>query len=152
MAGQEIFRVRIRMADYEVEVESTDRKYVDEKVKEHLRANPPTAPAIRPLAASGASRPTSLKEFTARVRPDKKVEIAATIAFYLEYLTEVLVAHWKPEEVASRFTEIRKERPKNMTDLLKSSLYFMPADERGCYKLSETGVEWVRERAEANEG
>jgi hypothetical protein len=152
MTDREIFRVRIRRADYEVEVESSDKRYVDEKLREHLGSATPTVLATNAPPVNEGPRPTSLKEFAARVRPDKKVEIAASVAYYLEHLIEVPVTHWKPEDVASRFTEIRKERPKNMPNLLKSSLYFMQADEKGCYKLTDTGILWVRGRLETSEG
>ncbi len=52
--------------------------------------------------------------------------------------------------MADKFSDVRKLKPANMTDLLVKSNLFMEGREKGCYRLSETGVEWVEENLSKN--
>jgi hypothetical protein len=91
-----------------------------------------------------------LQNLIAKVLPQKKNEVGATVAYFLEFHASEPVAEWKPEEVGSRFTDVRKPKPQNMTDLIVKSEFFMKGSQRGYYKLSEPGVKWVETRLEGN--
>lgn len=154
----ELFRVRVKRPHLEVEVESTDRAYVDAKMEEYLNgqswstatdssANGPTAPR----QDGPRRRPLSIGEFVKQINPDKKNEVAATIAYFLEYHADPIIEEWKPDQVADKFADVRKAKPANMTDLLQKSNFFMGGREKGSYRLSETGVAWVEDQVNSNE-
>jgi hypothetical protein len=148
------YRIRVRRGDVEVEAESSDKEYVESKVDQYLASSEATSPT--PVAADGTSRhriptstagerrPLSIGEFVKQVAPDKKNEIAATVAYFLEFFANQ--DEWKPEDVAGKFTDARKPKPANMTDLLAKSNFFMKGRESGFYRLSETGVQWIEGR------
>jgi hypothetical protein len=151
----ELYRIRVKRPDLEVEVESTNREYVEEKLDHYLTPKGPAVitPAEKHVEPRGSSgRPISIREFVKQVNPDKKNEVAATIAYLLEFHTEPMREEWRPDEVADKFADVRKLKPANMTDLLKKSNFFMEGREKGSYRLSETGVNWVEGRLNDNAG
>jgi hypothetical protein len=137
----------------EVEVESTDREYVDAKLDQYLNAGA----LLEPPAAGGRAearrrRPMSIGEFVRQINPVKKNEVAATIAYFLEFHADPPVEEWKPDQIADRFPDVRKPKPANMTDLLLKSNFFMGVREKGSYRLSEAGVNWVDAQEGSHEG
>ena len=152
----ELYRIRVKRGDLEVEVESSDRDYVEAKVDQYLNAQlsseSTTAESGVQATAARSRRPVSVQEFVKRINPEKKNEIAAAIAYFLEYHAAPPVEEWKSEEIGDRFADARKEKPANMRDLLVKSDYFMEGRERGTYRLSETGVNWVEGRLNNHEG
>jgi hypothetical protein len=140
----------------EVEVESTDREYVDAKLEHYLNFQPSTKSAvaggnIEPQQSRSSRRPSSIGEFVKRINPIKKNEVAASIAYFVEYHADPIVEEWKPDQIADRFPDVRKPKPANMTDLLVKSNFFMSGREKGSYRLSETGVNWVEAQAANHE-
>jgi hypothetical protein len=142
----------VKRPDLEVEVESTDREYVDTKLEQYLNIPAPPKPAL----ASGHTEshqnrtrrsPASITEFVKQVSPNKKNEVAAAIAYFLEYHADPIAEEWKPDQIADRFPDVRKPKPANMTDLLVKSNFFMSGREKGSYRLSEPGVIWVEAQA-----
>ena len=143
----DMYRIRVKRGDLEVEVESTDKKFVEAKMELYLDESAEPAgglPERKTLPAEQGRRPLSVGEFIRKVAPDKKNEVAATLAYFLEHYTNV--SEWKPEDVNDMFTDVRKSKPANITDLLKKSDFFMKGREPGFYRLSETGVQWVEGR------
>jgi hypothetical protein len=142
-----LYRIRVKRLDLEVEVESTDRAYVDARVDQYLNsatsAEPPAAAGRGQSSSKRSSRSPSIGEFVRRINPAKKNEVAATIAYFLEYHAEPIAEEWKPDHVADKFPDVRKPKPANMTDLLVKSNFFMGGREKGSYRLSESGVNWV---------
>jgi|SRR5579871_1118741 len=143
----ELFRVRVKRGDLEVEVESSDRDYVEAKLEQYLNAQRSAEPSAAQLgtevSAARSRRPVSVQEFVKQVNPDKKNEIAAAIAYFLEYHAAPPVEEWRSDEVGDKFADARKSKPANMRDLLVKSDYFMDGREKGTYRLSEKGVNWV---------
>jgi hypothetical protein len=149
----ELYRIRVKRADIEVEVESTDREYVEAKLDQYLTSRSAGEPATKGVRTETSTlRPMSLREFVKRVSPDKKNEVAAVIAYFLEYNSDATLEEWKPDDVAYKFADLRKPKPANMTDLLVKSNYFMEGRTKGFYRLSETGVQWVEDRLNKNAG
>jgi hypothetical protein len=144
----EIYRVRIKRADIEVEVESSNKDYVDAKIDQYLNSarldGMATTKAVAESGGRIAHRPNSVGEFIKKVNAVKKNEVAAALAHFLEY--EEHQEEWRPDSVGSKFADIRKVKPANMADLLNKSAFFMKGREAGFYRLSETGVQWVEER------
>jgi len=144
----EIYKIRVKRGDLEVEVESTDKDFVETKIEQYLgktvAANTQHQDQQPPPPAQQNRRPLSISEFIKKVVPDKKNEIAATLAYFLEYYEDT--SEWKPEAISDKFTDVRKSKPANMTDLLKKSDFFMKGHEAGFYQLSETGVQWAEGR------
>jgi len=153
-----LYRIRVKRPDLEVEVESTDRDYVDAKLDQYLNARAPTESAAmtgdRPDSPSGRRprSPISIGEFIRQINPDKKNEVAETIAYFLEYYADPIAGEWKPAEIADRFPDVRKPKPANMSDLLAKSNFFVSGREKGLYRLSETGVKWVEDHTGNHEG
>jgi hypothetical protein len=148
-----LYRIRVKRPDLEVEVESTDREYVDAKLNHYLNIGA----SMEPLAASAQAtpsrqRPMPIGEFVRQVNPEKKNEVAAAIAYFLEYHAVPTLEEWKPDQLADRFPDVRKPKPANMTDLLVKSSFFMGGREKGAYRLSETGVDWVEAQSASHEG
>jgi hypothetical protein len=151
----EIYRIRVKRGDLEVEVESSDRDYVETKLNQYLDAErspePPTAEPGPNIRGERSRRPVSVREFVKQVDPEKKNEVAATVAYFLEYHAAPLVEEWKPDDIGDKFADARKPKPANMRDLLIKSDYFMEGREKGMYRLSETGVNWVEGRLDNHE-
>ncbi len=139
-----LYRIRVKHPDLEIEVESTDRDYVEAKLDQYLNAGASLKPpAARERADAPRRRPVSIGELVRQVSPVKKNEVAATIAYFLEFHADPPLDEWKPDQIASKFADVRKTKPANMTDLLSKSDFFMGGRERGSYRLSEAGVVWV---------
>jgi hypothetical protein len=144
----ETYRIRVRRGDLEVEVESSDREYVEAKLEQYLNAERSSEPIREGSGGADASavrsrRPLSVREFVKQTNPEKKNEVAAIIAYFLEYHATPPLEEWKPDEIGDKFADARKPKPANMRDLLVKSDYFMEGREKGTYRLSETGVNWV---------
>jgi hypothetical protein len=149
----EIYRIRVKRPDLEVEVESTDSEYVNTKLDQYLNTRrPQDSPPANAAAVERPRRPTSISEFVKQVNPEKKNEVAATIAYFLEFHADPTADEWKPEVVADKFPDVRKSKPANMTDLLTKSSFFMGGREKGSYRLSQTGVNWVDAKLANDEG
>jgi hypothetical protein len=154
----ELYRIRVKRGDLEVEVESSDRDYVETKLEHYLSAqrSPGSPPADSPPGSSadfrGARSPLTVREFVKQVNPEKKNEVAATIAYFLEYHASPTVEEWRLEDVGDKFADARKPKPANMRDLLVKSDYFMDGREKSTYRLSEAGVKWVEGRLSNHEG
>jgi hypothetical protein len=151
----ELYRIRVKRGDLEVEVESSDHDYVEAKLNQYLNAQrSPEPPAAEPGASvrgERSRRPVSVREFVKQVYPEKKNEVAAAIAYFLEYHAAPPVEEWKPDEIGDKFADARKPKPANMRDLLIKSDYFMEGREKGMYRLSETGVNWVESQLDNHE-
>lgn len=154
----ELFRVRVKQPHLEVEVESTDRAYVDAKMEQYLKDQSWSTPTDsrdnghpEPRQDGSRRRPLSIGEFVKQINPDKKNEAAATIAYFLEYHADPIIEEWKPDQVADKFADVRKAKPANITDLLQKSNFFMSGREKGSYRLSETGVAWVEDQVSDRE-
>jgi hypothetical protein len=152
-----LYRIRVKRPDLEVEVESTDRSYVEAKLDHYLNIGVSTEPpsaggGAEPHPDSSRRRPISIGEFVKQVNPDKKNEVAAAIAYFLEYHADPIAEGWKPDQIADRFPDVRKPKPANMTDLLVKSNFFMDGREKGSYRLSEAGVNWVEAQFGNHEG
>ena len=149
----EIFRIRIRRGDIEVEVESSDREYVEAKLEHYLNTERPSERTVEESASTDGSaarsrRPVSVREFVKQVNPEKKNEVAAAIAYFLEYHAAPPFEDWKPDEIGDKFADARKPKPANIRDLVVKSDYFMEGREKGTHRLSETGVNWVEGQLE----
>lgn len=149
----EIYRIRVKRPDLEVEVESSNREYVDTKLEQYLNNGTLQEALVTSEHADGRHRrPKSIGEFVKEINPAKKNEVAAAIAYFLEFHADPTVEEWKPDQIADRFPDVRKPKPANMTDLLTKSYFFMGGRERGSYRLSDSGVKWVEAQAANNEG
>jgi hypothetical protein len=149
----ELYRIRVKRPDIEVEVESTDRDYVQAKLDDYLTPRSATETATTGVRTeTHTHRPISLREFVKQANPTKKNEVAAAIAYFLEYHADQTLEEWRPDDVADKFADVRKPKPANMTDLLVKSNFFMEGREKGFYRLSEAGVQWVEDRLNKNAG
>ena len=114
----ELYRIRVKRGDLEVEVESSDRDYVEAKLEQYLNAEP--SPGKRRQQSLGiqdpnarSRRPVSIQEFVKQVNPQKKNEIAATIAYFLEYHAAPPIEEWRSDEIGDRFADARNPKFRN---------------------------------------
>jgi len=157
---EELYRVWIKDGTFELDARGPSAEFVERTVETYyLRGRSdvgreqPSTNAANAGALVGDLRPTSLRELRRRIGPEKKTEVAAMIAYYLENQPEVAVQEWKPSEVAARFSELREEAPSNPAMTIGSSDFFMRSGTAGHYKLSSTGVRWIELRlSETSEG
>jgi hypothetical protein len=147
-----LYRIRVKRPDLEVEVESSDREYVGTKLDQYLNAGASSEQPTSGHANASRRRPISIGEFVRKVNPGKKNEVAAVIAYFLEFHADPIAEEWKPDQIADRFPDVRKPKPVNMTDLLVKSNYFMGGRDKGSYRLSDAGVKWVEAQAGNHEG
>lgn len=143
-----LYRVRIRRGDVEVEVESTDKKYVKAMLAEHL--SPPAQQQAAPSASPGAAVPggkqTSLQEFVKQVAPKAAREYVVTVIYFKEKSESM--AEVRPKDVAAAFKSL-KYKCGNVSDAVakaKRGGHLMSGDSPRCYVVTNTGENWVQER------
>jgi hypothetical protein len=140
----------VRTNQLEVEVESTEKAFVEGKLKEYLSIpkNQPDQDTDKDDKSPGNrfSKEGSLNSFVKKINPVSKSETAAAIAYFLENHSQTVLLEWRPNDLADKFPDVRKSKPKNMTDTIRKSDLFMNGKTKGSYQLSEDGVEWVEGR------
>ncbi len=88
------YRVRIKIGDFEFEAESSERAFVEEKLKEHLASKgnaltesekpDPQKTVIESAVAAG--KKLSLTEFVRKVNPKSGTQKVVAVAYYKEKL------------------------------------------------------------------
>lgn len=153
------FRVRIKRNDFEIEVESTEKDYVDSKFKEFyedLTKNFSSLPATPKNEDNGKQPPltpkeTSLQEFVKRVKPNSGPEKAVTIGYFVEKIQNKGSFH--VQEIKDGFSKIKfpHSNPSDTVSKAKANGKIMEGPEKGSYILTQTGESWVEERLSQNE-
>lgn len=152
----ELYRVRIKKGEFEVEVESHDAGYVDAKLKEYLSVAPGAPRKDENTAeggvAGGQTKPLSLKEFTASIEAKSGKEAALAIVYFAEK------HEGKPQietsEVKSRLKKTLKLSLKNPADAItkaRTDKWLMDGDDPGTVRSTSTGDKWIEERLKERE-
>lgn len=157
------FRVRIKKNDFEIEVESTEKDYVDSKVNEFygdLTKHSPSLPVKTNQDGNGKQnllpttitpKETSLQEFVKRVKPNSGPEKAVTIGYFVEKIQNKGLFYI--QEIKEGFSKIKfpHSNPSDTVSKAKASGKIMEGSEKGSYILTQTGESWVEERLSQNE-
>ena len=164
MAGQQnpgTYRVRIRSADLEVEVEAPDAGYVDAKVAELLdwiglealetSENEPSTPNSGVSAAksgvSASGKPPSLVEHVHSVSPSGGLEHVLAVGYYLEHHRGA-DGGFRRRDLAQAFKTMRYNHSNPGVPIASGRRQglLMDGAEADKIRLSETADEWVRAR------
>lgn len=157
------YRVRINCNGYEVEVESTERGYVDEKIEEYLEeakkfSSSPSQEGEKGfsngqklLLPSNGIKNISLPEFLRKVKPKSGPEYAITIGYFVEKIQNKDAFFMS--EIKDGFTKVKfpHSNPSDTVSKAKSSGKIMEGPEKNSYILTQTGEAWVEERLSSNE-
>ena len=171
MAGQQnpgTYRVRIRSADLEVEVEAPDAGYVDAKVAELLdwmglealetSENEPATPKSGVSAAksgvsaaksgvSASGKPPSLVEHVHSVSPSGGLEHVLAVGYYLEHHRGAN-GGFRRRDLAQAFKTMRYNHSNPGVPIASGRRQglLMDGAEADKIRLSETADDWVRAR------
>jgi hypothetical protein len=147
------YRVRIRKADLDVEVEAPDSGYVDAKVAELLgwmgegSPNPAVAPARHDSAETTAGKPPSLVEFVRLVGPNGGLEHVLAAGYYLEHYRDSS-GGFRRRDLAQAFKTLRYNHSNPGVPIAagRKQGLLMDGTEADKIRLSETADQWVRAR------
>jgi hypothetical protein len=153
----EQYRVRIKRGVLEVEVESTDREYVDAKVSDLIEAysthmdGDEGLPSAKTNGSSGSgtsgdAKRTSLQEFVKKLAPSKDTEYVVAVTYYAEKhegLQEV-----RTRDVSARFRSIKYKHsnPADAVARARKQAFLMEGSSRRTFVVTQTGEKWVEGR------
>ncbi len=144
------YRVRIRKNEVEVEVESSEKEYVESKLKELdelLRPKPISGKAMTidaaPTAAPGKGR--SLAEHARALAPKSGTQYVIAVGDYLERFGG-LSRGFKTRDVADAFRAVKYKHsnPAEAVRQAKQQGFLMDGEEPGSLVLTQTAESWVK--------
>jgi hypothetical protein len=150
----ETYRVRIRRADVDVEVEAPDAAYVDAKVAELLDwmgvEALPSLEDVHPRpesAVTAAGKPPSLVEFVRSVRPNGGLEHVLVVGYYLEQHRGA-TGGFRRRDLAQAFKTLRYNHSNPGVPIAagRRQGLLMDGAEVDKTRLSESADQWVRAR------
>lgn len=149
----EYYKIRIKRGDSEIEVESHDKKYVEEKVSKFLSLDGDKKTKQSPekeLSRKTGGKKISLQEFLRKVNPETGPKGALTICYFFEKnegQEEV-----KTSNITGNFKKIRKpfKNPWDAISKAKDQGLLMDGNSPKHVLVTQTGEEWVENRLRAN--
>ena len=146
----EIYRIKVKIENTEIEIESTDSKYVDSKF-EALQDNyllKKNGKALSNSSGTGSNtqKNKSITEFTRDIKPKSGTDYAVTIGYYLEKM--VGQDHFNGSDIKNGFMSVKfkHSNPSDTINKAKATGKIMDGSSKGSYLLTSTGEEWVEER------
>ncbi|HEX2052206.1 MAG TPA: hypothetical protein VHJ78_00585 [Actinomycetota bacterium] len=151
--NQTIYQVRLRIGDAELEIGSSDRNWVDEKLSEYRGLFPgaregPSSAAGLPQGAAGAGKKVpSLAEHVQAVGPVGGLEHVLAVGYYLERHSR-LKGGFRRRDVSEAFSALkyRHSNPGVPIAAARRRGLLMDGDEHEKMLLTESAERWVRER------
>ena len=139
------YRVRIRRDDIEVEVESTDREYVDEKLNLYLGSPQPSLPTPQAGGGSfrGGAKSQSLQEFIRIVKPDSGIDHVVAITYYYEQFGGKSELRTKDIREAFRALKVKYSNVPDAVAKARVAGLLMDGASKGTFVASKTGEDWV---------
>jgi len=147
------YRVRVKRADVEVEVDSSDKEYTESKSKElfaHFEVHGPTpTPKKAGLAQKATSRarekPLSMVEHVRSLLPKSGAQYVVAIGDYLEKHGG-MPDGFKTRDIADGFTTVKYKHsnPAEAVRQAKSQGLLMDGKEPGTLLVTSTGEDWVK--------
>ncbi len=148
------FRVRLRRDGLEVEVEASDRAYVDQKLAElaswmgmepaDLAAHTPSSLEMEALPLA---KPPSLVEHVRRVDPSNGLEHVLAVGYYLEHHRR-MSGGFRRRDLGQAFKALgyNHSNPGVPIAAARRQGLLMEGAEADKIRLSESADEWVRAR------
>lgn len=144
------YRVRIRKNGVEVEVESSEKEYVESKLKElqeFLRPKPIAGKATTIDAAPSAdsSKGRSLAEHVRALTPKSGTQYVIVVGDYLERFGG-LSRGFKTRDIADAFRSVKYKHsnPAEAVRQAKQQGFLMDGTEPGSLVLTQTAESWVK--------
>lgn len=147
------YRVRVKRADVEVEVESSDKEYTESKSKElfaHFELKGATA---APKKAGGApkmtlparEKPLSMVEYVRSLSPKSGAQYVVAVGDYLEKHGG-MPGGFKTRDITDGFTTVKYKHsnPAEAVRQAKSQGLLMDGKEPGTLLVTSTGEGWVK--------
>ena len=156
MAG---YRVRIRKGEVEIEVESSDKRYVDSKLDEwskrlsdspgHGAAAPEEDAALRSSGAKGKS----LAEHVRALAPKSGPQYVIVVGHYLERYGQ-MGGGFKTRDLVDGFRTVkyRHSNPAEAVRQAKQQGFLMDGSESGSLVLTQTAEAWVKGQLASEDG
>lgn len=143
------YRVRISKEGFELELESTEKDFVETKLRELLPSN---VDSIKGMSSPSKSskKPVSLNEFLQKVGPKSAIEYTVGIGFYLEKMAGV--EHFTAKDIKESFRRVKHPHSNPSQALVdaKARGWLMTGSDSKHYTLTQTGEEWVEERLKSS--
>ena len=147
------YRVRVRRGEFEIEVESNDKDYVEAKLKdfeERVSKAQPVLPAGEGAesltAVFESGKPISLVELKKLVGAETGTENTVAVAYYLEKLKGQ--QEYPVRDLVDGLKELRCNF-KNYWDVVlktKQAGFLMEGSSKKMLRLTDTGERWVESR------
>ena len=150
------YRIKVRTDRVEIEVESTDKAFVEEKIASllsdpqifslRLPASTENATQDQRSSKSPNSKELSLPEFIRRVRPESGPEYVITVGYFLEKFQSL--TGFNSSQIKEGFTKARYQHTNPSDAILKARAQgkLMEGPERSTYILTQSGEQWVEQR------
>ena len=146
----DLYRVRIKRGDSEVEIESSDKAYVEEKIREYMDSTVQTPTgvggSVSPKGAMEGNKQLSLPEFIDRVRPQVDTEYVLAVTYYQEKFEDAESV--KSADVVEKLKEVKYKHsnPYYAISRAKKKGLIMNGTEKGTFVATRTGEQWVDDR------
>ncbi|MCH7498582.1 MAG: hypothetical protein IH886_00980 [Nitrospinae bacterium] len=148
------YRVRIKSPSIEIEVESTDKAYIDEKIKEYLKNNLDSKGEVGKKKTfsekESGGKPLSIQEFVKKIKPVKDTEYILGATYFYEKFAGMNDV--KVKDIGKAFKDLKYKHSNHGVPIsrAKKQGYLMDGNSKGGFVLTNSGEAWVEERVEAN--
>jgi hypothetical protein len=151
--AMEHYRVRIRRGDAELEVDSSDREYVENKLAEFGTwlgagaardvASLPSPPAP-PEQTSASTKPVSLVEHVRKIGPKTGTQYVMAVGHYLEQFGG-MGQGFKTRDLGDAFQSLKYKHsnPAEAVRQARSQGFLMDGKEPNTVVLTQRGEAWV---------
>lgn len=145
----EHYRIKIKLNNIEIEVESQDKDYVDDKINTYIKDFVKKGVA-KPEESKGppvfTGKKPSLQELYKRISPKSGPQKALTVAYYYEIIDSKKVFR---KDIYEAYKKIRFN-PKNPSDTVGKAIspnsYLMDGEEKDTIIVTETGIKLIEEK------
>ena len=154
----EHYRVKIKENDFEIEVESSSKKYVDDMLKKYFDSKSPEHDdPCTPIVKSGkpkaerSGKQLSIQEFINDVKPKSGREYVCAVAYYKE--TYEGAKEFFTKDISEIFQSIKYKSANVSNDVsrARSKGYLMDGTSKKSFQVSSTGQKFIESKLEANE-
>jgi len=151
------YKVKLRDGDFELEVASHDRKFVEDYLQTYLRGDCKkdnrTEKELGKIRDD--SKELSLAEFVDRVCPSNLIQTLVTIGYFWEKVS-VNRTEFSPSDIGDALVRELKMSCKNPSDVVRKAVkarwVMNSSNVDGKYTITKTGIDWVEEKLNDTEG
>ena len=143
------YRVRVKTDHREIEVESTEKAFVEEKL-ESLSKQLNILSVSKGQEILASTKRESLHEFLGRIKPKGATEHTVAIAYFLEKmegLTEIAV---KDIKEGFRRVKFPHSNPSQALSDAKTQRFLMDGSTPKHYVVTGTGEKWIQSKLSGN--